>query len=409
MTGVYSDFDYTDDRLISDLVRCIKNPAKEIRNHFKQMRKDQYSEITEVFEDTFQYINPNKHSELKQGLLKLVQDDPTIKDSTVVDLVNGVTKERLSENENSLESILAGLFLYIMKYTKNTMNRSCKKTNGSTAKKADNQPNPVQTSSSDVNENDSTESEEIFQAVQDFCIKYEDELDLLPLCQIAFNIAPMHNNVRRMYTDYNRCPHKVKEAILRHQKIPMFAFTKGWMKKAIKYYESLVKQYALSTKEFLYEGAKYLHGAFHYYSDYPVDTPNPYLFSRPFKIKSSRFIDKDHLSTIGFYIEDYLWYKKNDPSHYVQPPMDYLWEQCDLGNCGGPEMTFWVCRFIISSSYKIGEDGPNIEEFWGSVSIEEHLLKTLEDMYYYALLQLYLLTLSEEECKASLVCDDDDL
>ena len=49
---------------------------------------------------------------------------------------------------------------------------------------------------------------------------------------------------------------------------------------------------------------------------------------------------------------------------------------------------------MISGSFQIREDGDNIEEFWESVIIEEELLNTQEDMYYYALLQLYLLTLS---------------
>lgn len=407
MNNIDSSFDDTNDSLISDIVRCVKNPPKKLCEKLKWMEKEQFSEITEIFIEVVPYIIPNKLYELKQGLLKLVKDDQTIKDSTVVDLVNEVTKDQLSGNENPIESILAGLFIYIMKYTKNTTNRTGKKAQGSAINKAENHPIVVEMSSSEPAEKIAVESEDIFRAAQDFCLKYEKELALLPLCQIAFNIDPLHNNVRSMYTDYIRCPQKVKEAILRIKKIPKLTFSKDWVDKAIDHYKSLIDQYELSTREFLYDGAKYLHRAFDYYSDYPVDNPNPYIFERPFNSTSNRYIGIDCPSSIGFYIDDYFWYKKSDPSHYVQPPMDYLWNRCNLGGCDEPEMTFWVCRFIISSSFKIGDNSTDIEEFWDLVPIDEQLLGTQEDMYYYALLQLYLLTLSSDDCKGLLSCAPD--
>ena len=113
MNNIDSSFDDTNDSLISDIVRCVKNPPKKLCEKLKWMEKEQFSEITEIFIEVVPYIIPNKLYELKQGLLKLVKDDQTIKDSTVVDLVNEVTKDQLSGNENPIESILAGLFIYI--------------------------------------------------------------------------------------------------------------------------------------------------------------------------------------------------------------------------------------------------------------------------------------------------------
>lgn len=408
MTNIESSFDDRKDQLISDIVRCVKNPPKKLCEKLKWMEKEQYADITAIFADVVPKINPNKVQELKRGLVALVQDDAEIKGDTVVDLVNEVDKDHMPANNNSLESILAGLFIYIMKYTKNTMNRSCKKTKGSTVKKAGNQPIHVEMSSSEADGIIAVESEDIYRAAQDFCLKYEKELELLPLCQIAFNIDPLHNNARRMYTDYNRCPHKVKEAILQIKEIPLFTFGKDWVDNAIENYLLLIKKYELSDTRYQYIFHQYFHRAYYKHASAVFTNPNPYIFE-PLVKMPEKYMVKDYSTSISGYVRDYLWCKQNEPSRHVQPPMDYLWAVCSLGRCKEPEITFWVCRFIISSSFQIREDGLNIEALWESVHINEELLKTQEDMYYYALLQLYLLTLSEEECKASLVCDDDDL
>lgn len=92
---------------------------------------------------------------------------------------------------------------------------------------------------------------------------------------------------------------------------------------------------------------------------------------------------------------NFYWYKDEDPDHYVEPPMDYLWKLCDLGSCPEYEMTFWVCKFIITSSFQMVEDGFPIDEKWQNVFIKDELIRTQEDMYYYALLQLYWLYMIE--------------
>lgn len=390
LNNIDFSFDDTNDSLISDIVRCVKNPPKKISEKLKWMEKEQYSEITEIFSNVVQYIIPNKVHDLKQGLRKLIQDDKTIRGSTIVDLVNEVDKDHMPENEKTLESILSGLFIYVMKYTSNTINRKGRK------KAAANMSASVQTASSDNKSDDSDIPEDVYRAAQDFCLKHEKELGLLPLCQIAFNIDPLHNNVRSMYTDFIRCPQKVREAILQIKEIPQFTFAKDWVDKAIDHYKSLVDQYELSTREFLYDGAKYLHRAYFNYSAVEVTNPNPFIFDPPCKLPERYFI-KEYSTSVGGYIRDYLWYKQKDPSHNVKPPMDYLWDLCHLGNCDEPELTFWVCRFIISSSFQFRDDSWNVEAFWDSVHIDEELLKTQEDMYYYALLQLYLLTLNPDD------------
>lgn len=228
--------------------------------------------------------------------------------------------------------------------------------------------------------------EETILEAQRFCLKYEDEIDLLPLCQIAYNVNPIHKNVRQMYTDYILSSSEVKRKILQFKDIPEFNFNEDWIDNCVKRYDEEIKARGLSTKNFLYEGGKYLHRAFERYSDYKIKEFNPWIFDRPYKVGFN-----NNLTTLGYYIIDFFWYKETDPGHYVEPPMDYLWDLCDLGNCPEFDMTYWVCLFIIMSSYQIVSDNYPVDERWENVSISDELIKTQEDMYYYALLQLYWL------------------
>ncbi len=77
--------------------------------------------------------------------------------------------------------------------------------------------------------------------------------------------------------------------------------------------------------------------------------------------------------------------------------MDYLWELVNLECCTEEEMTFWVCKFVIESCHviddyrkQIGESSATNENSW-DVGDSYWLLNTQEDLYFYALLQLYLI------------------
>ncbi len=392
MTSFDSNFDDTDDSKISNLVLCNRNPSREFRNMFMEMKREQYPEVVQVFKRVIPKIHPNKMRDLKQGFIKQVVDDSEIKNDTVVDLVNEVDKAHMSENNNPLESILAGIFIYVLMFTTNTINRNAKKVKSITSLKSKNQYAPLKTES-----NIADEIEDVFIDAQDFCLKHEKEIGLLPLCQIAFNSAPLHNNLRDMYTDYSRCSQKVKEKILDLNDIPLFTFSKDWIEDALENYILLIKRFNLSSERYVYIFFQYFHRAFDNYSNESFENPDPYIFDGIFKNQSKMFSSISHHLPIGGYIGDYLWGKKENPNLILKPPLDYLWDYCNLGKCDEPILTFWICRFIISSSFHLCDYGVNVKEFWKMVDVDEELLKRQEDMYYYALMQLYLLTLNPED------------
>ncbi|MCQ2530129.1 MAG: hypothetical protein MJ086_02585 [Lachnospiraceae bacterium] len=240
--------------------------------------------------------------------------------------------------------------------------------------------------------------EETLMEAKRFCLKYEDEMDLLPLCQIAYDVDPLHRDVRKMYTDYKLSNSKVRRKIMELKEIPILDFAdKKWKEKCINRYNTQIHEDGLTTKEFLYEGAKNFHRAYERYSGYEIVDFDPRIFDRPFSGGMAQAFLKDRPTNLCNYIIDFYWYKKEEPEHYVEPPMDYLWHLCDLGGCSENELTYWVCKFIITSSYQMVGDGFPIDEKWCNVSIDQELIHTQEDMYYYALLQLYWLYMIERK------------
>ncbi len=80
----------------------------------------------------------------------------------------------------------------------------------------------------------------------------------------------------------------------------------------------------------------------------------------------------------------------------IEPPLDYVWDMCR--NYSEEHVTFWVCMMIISSCYQVCDnyfnnrpEGFN-ENDVRNINILDHisLIDTQEDMYLYALLELYI-------------------
>ncbi|MCR5800451.1 MAG: hypothetical protein K6G69_10285 [Lachnospiraceae bacterium] len=240
-----------------------------------------------------------------------------------------------------------------------------------------------------ISEKDPIENEAIFLEAQKFCMMYENEISLLPLCQIAFFIDPLHKNIRQMYSDYILLSSEVKKKVLEMKDVPTLIFSEKWIEKAIAAYEKQVIELGLTSRSFLYEGAKYFHYAYNRYSQIQVNEFNPCIFDRIYLRGMTAGFLKNKKCTISSYIEDYLYYQKTGEEIIYDPPMDYLWDKMNLGNCPEHELSYWICLFIITSCYQIMNKSIYEDEKWENIYIHSNLIQTLEDMYYYALLQLY--------------------
>lgn len=417
---------------ISKLVGGINNFSSKIRKMAQDVKEDEYEDVSKYFKEVIEMLDPNKKILLRSAICNVVLKDNTIENDTIVNVISGTKKIDLKSEDTDLASFLGGIFLYVMKHTKNKeKNEDSKKHVKEVEKYLDeidlqiiNQEKKSIKVQDEINQilcvgcekelknstlcqildkfskNNSQVQEEIYSEAQRFCIEYEKYIEFLPLCQIANFVDPLHNNIRKQYTDYNKCSDRVKKKILELKGFKELDFTdENWIDRCIHLYKKKIEEMELATNDFLYEGAKYFHRAYERYSEYEIKF-DPYIFDKIDKTETiDKLIgDKELKSSLGYYIADYLWYKKNHPEYEIIPPMDKLWNLCDLGACSEYNVTFWICKFIIESCHYIesslgldneGNQDNEIELRKLSIGDSEELIERQEDMYYYALLQLY--------------------
>lgn len=403
MHSLNSDFDETDDSRISNIVAGRKNPPKYIIGTARNYKSDRYDELVRYFEEeVIPLVDPNKTTLLDLAIKKIIDEDADIDEGTVVDVISGTTKEKMYDGNTGLGIFLAGTFLYALINTDNIGKTKSVKTiddaffnNVSIPRKR-----KETASAKGVDKNIVTDKEKVAIGARKFCMEYEDEIELLPLCQIADFIDPYHNNVRQLYSDYKLLPEAVKEAILDAKNVRKMDFSNtAWVGESLDEINKRIHELKLTKeKEFLYDGAKYFHRAYRRYADKSIEEYDTRIFKSLYDSEALMRVTgkKTGKTDLGFYMNQYLWIKKNNPRKRPKPPMDYLWELANLGNCDEEEMTFWVCSFIIESCYEIAGFGKKIEDFPTAddgktldVGDSHWILNTQEDLYFYALLQLY--------------------
>ncbi len=392
---------------ISKLVGGINNPSPQIKKMAQDIKKDEYEDVSEYFKEVIVMLDPNKNTLLRSVICDVVMKDNTIENDTIVDLISGTKKINLEKANTDLASFLAGILLYVMINTKNNnCNQFVKELNDEYFEQI-NKKIADRASRKNIDSNDDKIDFGVWKfcldnekwvdlAAREFCTDNEKEIELLPLCQIAHFIDPNHKNIRNIYTNYNKYTDEVRKRILELKGVKELDFAdKNWIDRCICLYEKRITEMELATNEFLYEGAKYLHRAYQRYSDYEMEF-DPYIFD---KIDKTETIDKlwgGNKTSLGGYIGEYLFHKKNRPEQMLVPPMNKVQDVCNWTVCSEYEATFWVCKFIIESCYHIqpsafidnkGIETYNIADL--GIGDSEYLIQRQEDMYYYALLQLY--------------------
>ena len=235
------------------------------------------------------------------------------------------------------------------------------------------------------------DDDEVFRQVQAFCIDYEEELELLPLCQIAVFLNPMHKYVREMYTDYCKCPVAVRKKILEINGCRSLEFSdKGWIAKSLNLFDEKAREKNLCTTNYLYDGAKYFLRAFERYSEYPIDF-DPWIFEHLIKYESPLF-SRERKCNLHTYISEYLELSMSGSDIKVAPPLDSMWAHCSKPNVPEYEVTYWVCMAMIATSPQLAH---SVDDNYDLCDVDlcdaESLISTQEDMYLYALLELYKL------------------
>lgn len=264
------------------------------------------------------------------------------------------------------------------------INDASLKTSSSTNKKRDNNFN-IQTETHYIN----AISDDIKDEARRFCIDHETEKELFALCQVAFNLNPTHKHIRNLYTDYNKCNHNVRNAIMIMNDIPILHFKDGWKYKYLDLFrEDIKKQQLCKDKDLLYEGGKYLHKAMHYPSESILYN---YIYTYPTIIINH---NTNQMGSLVDFIDEYIHHNFNLSLGYNgEPPLEWMintFNMTDTTDCPDNLLAILLNLFVLSACYVIPinykRKKPDDIDFI-TPSLDE--IETLEDLYYASLLNLH--------------------
>lgn len=204
-------------------------------------------------------------------------------------------------------------------------------------------------------------------------------------------LNPMHKYVREMYTEYCKCSVAVRKKILELNDYRNLEFSdENWIAKSVDLFDKKIHDKKLCTVNYLYDGAKYFRRAFERYSEYPVEF-DPWIFEPLIKYESPLF-DKERKCNLYAYISDYLELLESGSEINGAPPLDVMWAYCSNGSVPEEKVTFWVCMAMIAVCPQLVDDVDDGDDICG-VNLGDGIdrIDTQEDMYLYALLELYKL------------------
>lgn len=223
----------------------------------------------------------------------------------------------------------------------------------------------------------------ISESAKIFIIDNEDEVEYLPLAEVAAKLNLKRKHYRNIITRYLRCNEQQQKEILRQANVPDIDVSTKKVRSALRNLQADLDRMGFG-KRILYDGAKYLHRAFERWSGLHIDDVNPYIFE---PLQKSKWLERQekvlqefkYKTTLFSYMFDYA-HSENigiDKSE-IQPPIDMVFQKCDLGTCDECYMTFWTMRIIVDACHVINDS--SCEDVF-----DESLIETQEDMYYYTL------------------------
>lgn len=241
---------------------------------------------------------------------------------------------------------------------------------------------------------------ELTEEAHRFLIDNADEEEYLPWCVIAANQHRHAHHVRKIYTHFCRCPEELQNKILEIAGFTLRTIDgTDWVDEGFKKLEADIEKYHLGEQPFLYDGAKYFHRSFTRYNDAEYRGQYDRLFDTIYK-QSPLIVLKNHESgkvSLSSYIEQYFDYvldteKKLSGLEWEDPipPVDYVWDGCELCNIDENIVCFWVMELVGNFIINIHNRVDRIDEdnMLRSNS-SDACLETYEDRYYQILEWLY--------------------
>ena len=231
--------------------------------------------------------------------------------------------------------------------------------------------------------------ERIKEEAKVFLVDNEDEIEYLPISQVASSLQLKRKHNRSIITKFLRCSEDVKNEILIQAGIQKTTIKMDDIHKYVDLLDEDLRKNHFGT-QILYDGAKYLHRAFERWANQPVENSNSYIFEN---LKTTEIHGRRNNAVIWrcsnydtnlfTYMWEYMHPNEVDLKiEDITPPVDMIFQKCNLGSCEEHIMTFWPMRIVIDACQVLRN--PSLDNIF-----DESLITTQEEMYYYTLYVLY--------------------
>lgn len=221
----------------------------------------------------------------------------------------------------------------------------------------------------------------ISEAARIFTIDNDDEIEFLPLCEIASQLQFKRKHCRGIITRFLRCSRDVQKEILRQNNYDEMNITEANISYALDCIQKDFDKHSFG-ENILYDGAKYFHRALRDWSDKSISHYNNYIFDnlrlKEYKASFRSPLFQSETTSLLSYMYDYLELNQHDG---IIPPINEMKQKTNWTCCDESATTYWTMRVLINGCHSL--HNPDIE------NIEEEILETQEDMYYYTVLVLY--------------------
>jgi hypothetical protein len=326
-------------------------------------------------------LNPGKHLEIAKTLAYIIANDDDISIDSKIDYVSPTIKKDIGSIANPLRFI-AGVFLYVLECTENTNckiyaeainNDFCRFAIKEYDEKIQSTP---YNEALQINLHTDLKAQ-----ANAFLQRYEESRELLPLCQIANILDPGHNYTNKMYSEYCTCSETLQKQIMLSIDCSIIDdIDKNKLFSLITRFEEDALKAELISQDKLYALPQYFSKTMRYDSE--LENPDPTIFPAvPLPILPNR-----RTASMSSFIMSYLNLKGTE--HALPIPFDWMWEY--FYNSPEIDLVFGINLFIVSCHCVVPrinylERKPKKNLVIPSI----YDVKTMEDLYFLALLSLY--------------------
>ena len=392
-------------KILNGLIKSIcSNPIpieKELVSHIKNGRRNlpqvivdkleeehyQNPHYLEFFKSNVEInLDPEKTIDICKVLKYIALRDDRIDDNSVIDNISHDKKSDFKHIGDPI-SFIAGVFLYVSQFQNDETADYAKEITEDFCVYAINEYTTLLNSkpTCDNEFRNKIIDTDIPSQAKSFCRRYEDSIELLPLCQIANIVNPTHNHVNKMYDEYCACSDALKKQIMKEKDWPIIhAEDKYTLYALLSRFADDIEKMELASKDKTYMFSQYVVKSLYYGELEPMDN-NPTFFPiAPCKIMPNR-----KTSFLSQFIGDYLYYKDKNMGISLPVPLDWMFVNLNFESCDEKDLIFWLNLFITSSCYDVQAHFKyeNIE----SLSIPNiGDTKTIEDLFFLSLLMLFV-------------------